>query len=85
MYFDLYLRKECILLGKEFSNLFNNMKDDDDLENKHKKCLEYYKGEDLILYKLKIEPIINHILNTNNKENSSKHMKQNKIKKRGGV
>ena len=61
------------------------MKDDDDLENKHKKCLEYYKGEDLILYKLKIEPIINHILNTNNKESSSKHMKQNKIQKRGGL
>ena len=69
MYFDLYLRKECILLGKEFRNLFNNMKDDDDLENKHKKCLEYYKVEDLILNKLKIEPITNHILNANNKEN----------------
>jgi hypothetical protein len=34
MYFDLYLRKK--LLGKEFRNLFNNMKDDDDLENKNK-------------------------------------------------
>ena len=50
---------------EEFSNLFNNMKDDRNLENKHKKCLEYYKDEDLISYKLKIEPLILHILNSN--------------------
>ena len=65
MYFDLYLRKDCTLFGEEFSNLFNNMKDDRNLENKHKECLEYYKDEDLISYKSKIEPLILHILNSN--------------------
>lgn len=68
MHFDYYIRKECNLFGKQFDNLLNNMKKDDNLEVKHKECLEYYKGEELILYKLKIEPIINRILKPINKE-----------------
>jgi hypothetical protein len=41
MHFDYCLRGEYMLSGKEFDNLFNNMKEDSNLEMKHKDCLEY--------------------------------------------
>ena len=64
MHFDYCLKGEYMFSGKEFDNLFGNMKEDSNLEMKHKECLEYYKGDELIKYKIRIEPLIIHILNS---------------------
>ena len=63
MHFDYCLKGERMLSGKEFDNLFNSMKEDLNLETKHKECLQYYKDGELTKYKIRIEPLIIHILN----------------------
>lgn len=62
MYFNGEISDNYVIVGKKLDNLIQCMKEDKDLMMKHLYCLDFYKNEDLNRYKIKIEPLIKHIL-----------------------